>query len=118
MLDFLEVKRFIGDGELMVLISVISFFKVNVKSWFSNNENLYPKNLPKILINKIQLRGMINLYPQDTLLLHALLLKKIPRNRFTTNERNERNKKISILSSPKSNRDFHLIETALLGALT
>lgn len=71
MLDFLEVKRFIG--ELMVLISVVSFF-VKVKS--SNNENLYPKNLPKILINKIQLRGMINLYPQDTLLLHTLLLKK------------------------------------------
>lgn len=49
MLDFLEVKRFIGDGELMVLISVISFFKVNVKSWFSNNENLYPKNLKPLI---------------------------------------------------------------------
>lgn len=43
MLDFLEVKRFIGDGELMVLISVVSFFvKVNVKS--SNNENLSQKS--------------------------------------------------------------------------
>lgn len=46
MLDFLEVKRFIGDGELMVLISVVSFF-VKVKS--SNNENLYPKNLKPLI---------------------------------------------------------------------
>lgn len=44
MLDFLEVKRFIG--ELMVLISVVSFF-VKVKS--SNNENLYPKNLKPLI---------------------------------------------------------------------